>query len=306
MQFKELGTTGILLPEVGLGTWEYTGGTEPLRIGLEAGARFIDTAESYGTELVVGGLIREVGREMRKNVFLATKVSPQNFRSAEFQKAVEGSLHKLGVETIDLIQLHQPNSAIPIYETMGAVSRLIDGGKVRLCGVSNFSVPEIQAAQTALGKHKVVSNQVRYNLIDRSIEADILPYCQTNGITVIAYSPFAKDVKRILDCDPHEVLLEIGRTIGKTPAQIMINWLNCKIGVITIPKANSAARILENCAASDWRLSAEQVALLNDKIQYRHRNRFDSLLRKLIPRSLHKSAAKLRERLPCSLRRRIT
>ena len=123
--------------------------------------------------MVVGGLIREVGREMRKNVFLATKVSPQNFRAAEFQKAVEGSFHRLGVETIDLIQLHHPNSAIPIDETMGAVSRLIDGGKVRFCGVSNFSVPEIQAAQTALGKHKIVSNQVSYNLIDRSIEADI-------------------------------------------------------------------------------------------------------------------------------------
>jgi diketogulonate reductase-like aldo/keto reductase len=306
MQFKELGKTGVLLPEVGLGTWEYTGGTGPLLAGLEAGALLIDTAESYGTELLVGRLIRELSQEMRGQVFIATKVSPQNFCGVDFRKAVDGSLNKLGVEAIDLIQLHEPNPAIPIDETMDAVARLIDAGKVRFCGVSNFSVPEIQAAQKALGRHRIVSNQVRHNLIDRTIEKDVLPYCQANGITVIAYSPLAKNINRILDCDPYGVLLEIGRAIGKTPAQIMINWLNCKDGVITIPKANSAARILENCASSDWRLSSEQIDRLNDKIQYRHRSKFDSLVRKLIPRSLHRSAARLRGLLPRSLRRRIT
>jgi diketogulonate reductase-like aldo/keto reductase len=99
MQSKELGKTGVFLPEIGLGTWDYKGGVEPLRKGLDAGALFIDTAESYGTETIVGEAIRG----LRERVFIATKVSPRNFRKDDLRKSVESSLTKLGVDRIDLL-----------------------------------------------------------------------------------------------------------------------------------------------------------------------------------------------------------
>lgn len=302
MLLKQLGRTGVSTPEIGLGTWEYRGGPNPLRKGIDAGANYIDTAESYGTEPVVGEAIRGI----RERVFIATKVSPQNFRAADFRKSVEASLQKLGIETIDLLQLHHPNSAIPIEEPMGAMANLVDQGKIRFCGVSNFSVAQLQAAQEALGKHPIVANQVRYNVIDRTIEKDILPYCAANGITVIAYSPLSKDLTRITDCDPTGVIAEIARATGKTAAQVVINWCIYQDNVVAIPKANSEAHILENCGASDWRLSAEQIALMNTRIQFRQRNKFDALARKLLPPSLHKIAIRARNLLPRRLRRLVS
>lgn len=305
MQFKEVGKTGVMIPEIGLGTWDYKGDTIPLRKGLECGALFIDTAESYGTEPLVGQLLREIRGQIHEKVFVASKVSARNFRGDDFQRSVEASLVKLGLETVDLMQLHEPNPAIPIEDTMGAAARLIETGKIRFCGVSNFSVAELQAAQKALGRYPIVSNQVRYNLIDRTIEKEVLPYCQASGITVIAYSPLSKDLNRILDCDPEGVLPEMARQSGKTVAQIAINWCNCGDNVVSIPKSNSADRIVENCGASDWRLSAEQVALLCERIQFRHRNKLDSLVRKLMPRSMQKFAVGVRDALPRGLRRRF-
>jgi len=157
---KELGKTGVQIPEVGLGTWHYHAGPEPLRQGLDAGACFIDTAESYDTEEVV----RQAMGQHRDEVFLASKVSPSNFRRADLLKAAEGSLRRLGTDRIDLYQLHKPNDAIPLEETLGAMEELVDAGKVRFIGVSNFSQSELQRAQRAMRMHPIVSNQMRYNL----------------------------------------------------------------------------------------------------------------------------------------------
>jgi diketogulonate reductase-like aldo/keto reductase len=300
MLWKQLGRTGVEIPEIGLGTFDYHGGPGPLRRGIESGA-FIDTAESYGTEPVVGAAIRGI----RARVFLATKVSPEHFRAADFLKSVDASLRRLGTDVVDLLQLHHPNPQIPIEETAGALARLVDGGKVRFCGVSNFSVEELQQAQKVLGKHHIVSNQVRYNLIDRTIEGGLIQYCQSNGITVIAYSPLAKSLDRIADSDSSGVLEEISRRTGKTAGQIAINWCLCKNGVVAIPKANCESRVIENCGASDWRLTPEDVALLDARIQYRHRNRFDTLVRKYMPVPLQRIAVEAMKRLPRSLRRRI-
>src|SRR3954469_19781943 len=121
MLLKELGTTGLRIPEIGMGTWDYRAGPEPLRKGLDAGALFIDTAESYETEPVVAESI--AGR--REQVFLATKVSPSNFRAADVIKAAENSLQRLRTSHIDLYQLHKPNDRVPIEETLGAVEKLV-------------------------------------------------------------------------------------------------------------------------------------------------------------------------------------
>src|ERR1700693_2752038 len=104
---KELGSTGVFLAEIGIGTANYHAGPVPLRRGLEAGALFVDTAESYGTETIV----REAIRGIRDRVFLATKVSPLNFRRNDLRRSVDASLQHLGVDVIDLLQLHQPNPA---------------------------------------------------------------------------------------------------------------------------------------------------------------------------------------------------
>ena len=301
MILTELAKTGVFIPEVGIGTWDYHAGPEPLRKGLEAGALLIDTAESYGTESTVGQAIRG----MRDRVFIATKVSPQNFRPADLRRSVEASLQRLGIDVIDLLQLHEPNSSIPVEETMGAVSDLMDAGKVRFAGVSNFSVVQLQAAQKALAKYPIVSNQVRYNLIDRTIESDLMPYCRANHVTVIAYCPLARGLNRIRDCDPGGVIDELARETGKTPAQIVINWCLCKDGVVAIPKGNSTQHILDNCGASDWRLSREQLMRLDARIQYRRRSRFDMLVRQWLPGPLQSMAVRTMNALPRGLRRRL-
>jgi len=302
MYLKELGTTGISIAEVGLGTANYHAGPEPLRRGLQEGALFVDTAESYGSEPVVAEAISG----MRDRVFVATKVSPQNFRSQALRRSVESSLLRLRVGVIDLLQLHEPNPPIPIEETLGAMTELVDVGKVRFIGVSNFSVAQLQEAQKASKKYPIVSNQIRYNIVDRTIEKDLLPYCQANRITIIAYSPLAGGLHRTRDCDPEETVEHLAKDTGKTSAQIILNWCLCKQGVVTIPRANSVARIIENCGASGWRLSAEQLALLDNNIHYRFRSRFETMVRQHTPRSVLRVGLRLLKYLPRGLRRRIT
>lgn len=302
MIFKELASTGIRIPEVGIGTWGYRAGPDPLRQGLEAGALFIDTAESYGTEQIVGQAVKGI----RDQVFIATKVSPEHFHAIDLRKTVDTSLRLLGIGTIDLLQLHKPNPSIPLEETMAALAGVIDAGKVRFAGVSNFSVAQLREARQALGKYPIVSNQVRYSLIDRTAEKELLPYCQANNITVIADSPLGREFTRIRDCDPTGIINSLASDTGKSPAQIVINWCLCKEGVVAIPKGNSASHILDNCAASDWRLTKEQIALLDNHIQYRYRDPLDTLVRRYLPGSLHAVAKRTMAYLPRDLRRRFT
>jgi diketogulonate reductase-like aldo/keto reductase len=301
MMLIELGKTGTSIPEIGMGTWHYHAGPQPLRKGLEAGALFIDTAESYGSEPAVG----EAVRGLRDRVFIATKVSPQNFRPSDLRRSVDASLRRLDTDFVDLLQLHEPNPAIPLDDTMGAVSELIAAGKVRFAGVSNFSVAQLKAAQKALGRYPIVSNQVRYNLIDRTIEAELLPYCRANHVTVIAYCPLARGLSRIRDCDPTGVLDQLSRETGKSPAQIVINWCVCQTGVVAIPKGNSVEHILDNCGASDWRLNQEQLAFLDERIQHRRRTRFDELIRQWMPGPLQSLAIQTLNALPRGVRRRF-
>lgn len=301
MNYKPLGQTAIELPEIGLGTWDYRAGPEPLRAGLEAGALFIDTAESYSSEPVVAEAIRGY----RKSVFLATKVSRDHLRRADVFAAAEQSLRRLCTEWIDLYQIHEPNPDLPLEETLTAMEELVDAGKVRFIGVSNFSVSELERARQAMRKHPIVSNQVRYNLADRTIESGLLAYCQTHHITIIAYSPLGRELQRLHDCDPHGVLEEVAREVDKSVPQVALNWCLYHDGVVTIPKGNSVAHVLENCGASGWRLSAEQFRKLDQGILFRRRTRVDSLLRGLVPAGAGPFLKQCIRRLPPSLRRKL-
>jgi len=263
LELKELGKTGVKVSEIGLGTWRYSGGVEPLRRGISLGATFIDTAEMYNTEGVVGEAVR--GR--RDSVFIATKVLGSHLRYDDVIHTANNSLTRLGADCIDLYQIHWPNSRVPIGETMRAMEDLVDMGKVRFIGVSNFSTRELQEAQAAMKKHEIVSNQVLYNLADREIERDLLPYCQRNKVTVIAYTPLASGSlasrPRLRRKQGTAVLERIAQETGKTVAQVALNWCISRESVIAIPKSNRVERVVENCGASGWRLSSEQVEALD-------------------------------------------
>ncbi|MSQ07634.1 MAG: aldo/keto reductase [Dehalococcoidia bacterium] len=271
MELKELGGTGVMVPEIGLGTWKYSGGTAPLRRGLELGAFLIDTAEIYRTEAAVGQAIKGI----RDQVFIATKVSGGHLRRDQLIRAAVASLGQLGVKQIDLYQIHWPDSNVPIKETMGAIESLVDRGVVRYIGVSNFSVRELAEAQAALRNHPIVSNQVLYNLRWREIEDDLLPYCLEQQITVMAYTPLndgelagsAGRGRRKGNAPSKDqglqVLAEIAAETGKTQAQVALNWCTAHPSVIAIPKSDSVARTEENCGASGWRLTPEQMGRLD-------------------------------------------
>jgi len=171
MELKQLGNTGVMVSEIGLGTWSYHGGVEPLKRGIELGATLIDTAEGYYTEDIVGKAIKGI----RDRSFIATKVSGRHLSYDGVLKAAEGSLIQLETEYIDLYQIHWPNPSYPISETMKAMEKLADDGVVKYIGVSNFTLEEMQEAQAYLSNHQIVSNQVLYNLNSREIEYDLLP-----------------------------------------------------------------------------------------------------------------------------------
>jgi diketogulonate reductase-like aldo/keto reductase len=256
MELKELGDSGVMVPEIGVGTWKYTGGIKPLRRGIALGAFLIDTAEMYRTEDVVGQAVTG----SRDRVFIATKVLSSHLRYDQVMQAAESSLRHLGTDYIDLYQIHWPNSSVPIKETMRAMEALVDSGQVRYIGVSNFSVKELEEARAAMTRYPLVSNQVLYNLKRRGIEKDLLPYCQRNHITVIAYTPLADGSLTTRT----QALQEVADEVGKTPAQVALNWCISHPNVIVIPKSNNLARIEENCGASGWRLSEEQLRQLDE------------------------------------------
>ena len=268
MNYERLGSSNLMVPEIGLGTWRYTGGSEPLRRGVELGANLIDTAEMYRTEAAVGEAIAGI----RDRVVVATKVLGSHLRYDEVLRAAEQSLRLLAVDWIDLYQIHWPNPRVPIAETMRAMDRLASDGAVTHVGVSNFSVNEMREAQAAMPNVPIVSNQILYNLRRRSAERDVIPYCRQNKITVIAYSPLHEGalvgnrggrLRRALGRNrDSDVLEEVASEVGKTAAQVALNWVADQEGIIAIPKSNSVDRTEANCAASGWSLTGEQRGAL--------------------------------------------
>ena len=263
MDTKPLGKSGVELPEVGFGTWKFSGDAAVIRRAVELGSFLIDTAESYGTEQAVGRAVAGI----RDDVFLATKVSPSHLRRKQLVEACDRSLAKLGVETIDLYQLHAPNDGVPIEETMDAMRGLVDAGKVRHVGVSNFDVGEMRAAEAALGPDLIVENQIKYSLFDHEFADSVIPYCEERGIMVLAYSSleqgdFQREMRR--NADLADTMQRVCAETGRTPAQVLLNWTLRSPVVITIPKTNTLARVDENCGAAGWRLSDEQWDALTE------------------------------------------
>jgi len=271
LEFKRLGRTDVMISAIGMGTWGIGGFSAPdykydemairaLRRGIELGITLIDTAEMYGgghSEEVVGMAIKG----LREKVFIATKVWYTNLRYDDVLRSAEKSLKRLQIDTIDLYQVHWPNPHIPLSETMRAMERLVLDGKVRFIGVSNFSVKLMEEARAALSKIDIVSNQVEYSLLSREVEDDILPYCEKEDITLIAYSPLGRG--NILNDPRSKILREVAKKYNKTLVQVALNWLIAKKPVVAIPKAINLSHVEENVNAAGWRLSDEDLELLS-------------------------------------------
>ena len=163
---------------------------------------------------------------------------------------------------------------------MGAMEEPVDAGKVRFIGVSNFTLPELRQAIRCLSKYRIASNQVHFSLVERTSESGLLKFCQKKQITVIAYSPL-KGVVQGLDGDSRSVLEDVAGKNSKTPAQVALNWCVCKDTVVTIPKTDNVKRVDENCGASDWRLSADDLARLNNGVHFHRRNALERLVRRI-------------------------
>ena len=228
-----------------------------LRLGLDQGAKLIDTAEMYGdgrSETLIGAAI--AGR--RADVFLVSKVYPHNASRRGAVSACERSLRRLKTDYLDLYLLHW-RGAVPLPETMAAFQALQQAGKIRHYGVSNFDLAGMDALAAARGANDgVQTNQVLYNLCRRGIEWDLLPRLRAKRIPVMAYSPLEQN--RLL---AKPGLVEFARRFGITPAQSALAWLLKDDDIIVIPKSAHRQRLKENLGALEIRLDAAQLAELD-------------------------------------------
>lgn len=264
METREFNKSSRKLSVLGVGTWELSNNLDDnvkaLRYALNNGVNFIDTAEMYKTENVVGEAIK--GYE-RGKLFIASKVWPTHFHYDDVIKACENSLKNLGTDYLDLYQLHWPNKSIDIKETMSAMEKLKENGKIKNIGISNFSAEETKEAQKVMSKYEIASNQVEYSIVTRDIEKEgLFDYCKDNGIAIIAYSPLSHgkifNNKGLLDD-----LSSIGKKYGKTPAQVALSWLLHRENTFPIPKASNPKHMTEDLGAVGINLSNEDMNFLS-------------------------------------------
>ena len=288
---------GVRLFPVGLGTWQFGSGEwgygtayatnvapRIVERSLDLGVNVIDTAEIYAfgrSERIVGAALS--GR--RDEAFLATKLLPVLPLDPIVSRRARGSLRRLGTGYVDLYQLHWPNPVVPARGVADALAKLLDSGLARHVGVSNYPLSRWQELERLLGR-PVLSNQVRYSLLDRSAERELLPWAQANGRVVIAYSPLAQGLlsgrygpgqrptglrartgafrKENLERSAPllDVLREVASAHRATPAQIALAWLVRHPNVVVIPGASSVEQAEQNAASADIELSAAEDDML--------------------------------------------
>jgi aryl-alcohol dehydrogenase-like predicted oxidoreductase len=289
--------------EFGLGAWQWgdrliwqygqTHGDEDCRaafeVSLEAGIRFVDTAEVYGSgrsERLLGQFLKETDQP----VLVATKYFPFPWRlqKKSLIRALRGSLERIGVESVDLYQIHQPYSLLPIENLMEAMAEAVKEGLTRTVGVSNYNQTQMLRAYSALARKDIplAANQVTYSLLNRAVEKNgLLARCKELGVRLIAYSPIEKGLltgKYTTENPPSGVrgqrygsllpkigpllklMTEIGQEHGgKSKTQVALNWCIYK-GTMPIPGAKNATQAEENAGALGWKLTEEEVAKLDE------------------------------------------
>jgi diketogulonate reductase-like aldo/keto reductase len=264
MQVRQFGSHGRDVPLIGLGTWQMEDDdraacVRALRAGLDAGATHVDTAELYGWG-AVEELVGEALEGRRDEIFLVSKVHPRNAAAANVRRACERTLARLRTDHLDCYLLHWREDH-PLEETLGALEELVRAGKTRAWGVSNFDVPDLEEAVRIVGPGRIACNQVLYHLEERAIEHGVLPWCRQNGVALVGYSPFA--VGRFLRSRGKAVVEEIARTHAASPRQVALRFLTREAPLFTIPKSADPQHVIENAAAAELTLSAEELARID-------------------------------------------
>jgi diketogulonate reductase-like aldo/keto reductase len=267
MEGRHFGPTDRDVPVIGQGTW-YNDNEDPeqaidaLRRGLDLGMTHIDTAEMYGSgasEDMVAAAIE--GR--RDEVFLVSKVLPQNASRSGTIAACERSLARLETDRLDCYLLHWRGNA-PLEETFAAFEQLRRDGKILSWGVSNFDLPDLQEASKIAGEGHIACNQVLYHLKERAIEHAVLPLCEAHGVAVVAYSPFGHGDFPSPRTRGGRVLAEIATALNATPRQVALRFLLRKPSLFAIPKASRALHAVENAGAGELKLSDAEIARIDD------------------------------------------
>lgn len=255
--------SGEEVPVLGQGTWRF--GEDPrrrkeeiaaLRLGLDLGMKTIDTAEMYGdgaSEELVGEAIAG----LRSEVFLTSKVLPQNATRRGTVAACERSLRRLRTDVLDLYLLHW-REEVPLEETLEGFEDLAADGKIRHWGVSNFDGADMKELVGLPGGSQVATNQVLYNLTRRGIEYDLLPWCRKRKVPITAYSPIEQG--RLVG---NATVEKIAKRHDATPAQVALAWVLRQDGIMAIPKAADPEHVRENRGALDVQLTREDLAALD-------------------------------------------
>lgn len=264
---------GAPVPVLGLGTAGYGsafGGerrqVEALRAALRMGYRHIDTAEIYGggrSEELIGEAIQRVPRQ---ELFITTKVHRGHLRYDDVLAAMDGSLSRLRCDYVDLYLIHAPEPTVPLRETMEAMNELVERGKTRYIGISNFGVEQAEEA-FRLTHSLIATNQVHYNLLVREPEQNgVLRWCQEHDVLLTAYSPLEKG--RVAD---DEAVVRMASDLGVTPAQIALAWLMAKDHVITIVQSDNEEHLREDLGSLDVAIPEDVMVELDNLASQRLR-----------------------------------
>ena len=247
---------------IGYGTWnienaERASAIAALRRGLDLGVNHIDTAEMYGSG-AAEEIIAEAIAGRRDEVFLVSKVLPENASTVKTVTACERSLKRLNTDRLDCYLLHW-RGRYPLEDTIAAFEKLQHAGKILSWGVSNFDVPDLEEAARIAGKDRLVCNQVLYHLQERAIEHAVIPWCEKHGVAVVAYSPFGHGRFPGPRTPGGGVLQQIAEAHNATARQVALRFLVRRSSVFTIPKAATAEHAAENAGAGDLRLTEAEL-----------------------------------------------
>lgn len=262
---------GFEIPIFGIGTWMMGGDLfhnpdnddkadiKAIRKAIELGITHIDTSEAYANgyaEILVSKAIKGINR---KELFIVTKVWPLNLHYDNLIKSANRSLNRLKTDYIDLFLIHFPNPRVPIEESMSALDYLVDKNVTRFIGLSNFNTEQFIEAQKN-SKHKIVVNQVHYNLIHREYEKNgFLDYSKSNDVMLIAWRPIQEG---LLAKQGIEILDKMCEKYNRTPSQIAIKWLISQNNVVTLAKSRNIEHLKENLGVIGWVMEMEDVELL--------------------------------------------
>jgi diketogulonate reductase-like aldo/keto reductase len=242
---------GARVPAVGLGTMTLKDAlcVDIVASALKLGYRHLDTAERYGNEAEVGEGLHSSGIK-REDVFVTTKVYWDRLAPAEFERSVEESLKKLKLSSVDLLLIHWPSPKVPLKDTIGALCQAKRTGLTKHVGVANFTVPMIEEA-VQLASEPLVTNQIEVHpYLD---QAKVIAACHRHGLSVTAYCPLARG-----KVPGDEMLIGIGKAHGKSASQVVLRFL-VQQGLIVIPRTSNKARLAENLAIFDFKLSDQEM-----------------------------------------------